>query len=525
MSRSRAPAPYLAVLAVVLLLRWPTLSNDIFSIDEVWHLTGVARLHSLQEFAYAFSYRAETKTQIGLLPSYLADALDPTNAILLVRISGLLEALVGAWLLIAFTRRFFGSSKPGVIAALIWLVYLEIGPGYPLPASVLQESFQAIRLEHTQSPLILASLLAFAFGSGFACVRPRPRWWPLAGAGVAWALSVLVQPSSVLVGPVYVAALALAYRPDGAHRRAFVGAAMPFTAGAAVPIVLVFGPYLLSAGALADLRFNLVDVNAAYATHSWDLAWRIVILLLALPPLLVLFWLAGVCLLFLRFPAHLTGPGRRILLLVTAVGPAVFIGYLPGHAHFHYMIPVVAPLALSAASYWVFALESLVTTNRARLVRMSTIAIAAVYVAAQLPAMAIFAASGSTGWYLADDRARFDLDGLVRYIQANTAPSARIWAYYYVPEVYVLSRRKPATSDPVGGALTLAWDEPWFGRTLAELERERPELIIGINNTHMARPQAGGLSDIPRVSAWIVANYTCDRESIRGVTLCTRSTS
>jgi hypothetical protein len=188
------------------------------------------------------------------------------------------------------------------------------------------------------------------------------------------------------------------------------------------------------------------------------------------------------------------------------------------------MLPVVPLLALAVMSYWNLALSALAHDGHTMsFERLGPLAVAGIYVIAQLPGLAIFATSRSSDWYLADDRQRFDLDGLVHYIDAHTPATASIWVYYYVPEVYVLSGRRPATSDPAGGALTLVWDEPWFQRTLGELASERPDLIVGIDNTHMARPQAGPIDGIPRVSAWIEANYVCDHHTLRGLTLCSRS--
>jgi hypothetical protein len=513
---------YLLVLVVVVLLRLPTLSNDIFSIDEVWNLVGVTRLQSLEEFVYAFKFRAETN-QIGLLPLYLADAIDHQDVFLLARVEGLIEVVVGCWVLVAFSRRFLGGALPGTLAAIVWGMYLEVGPGYPLPASVLQESFQAIRLEYLQAPLILISLFAFAVGSGIGTPDPRPRLWPLFLAGIALSTSMLVKPSGEFVGLVYLIALIAVFPLFGSDdsRSRLTRALAGFGSGALLPVALVFGPYLFDAQALSELRFNLIDNNVEYASHTWDVPWRVVILLGALPPLVLgLFVLASV-LLMMRLPPKLPPHTRRTLLLLAAAGPALFLGYIPGHAHFHYMVPVVPLLSLTVTGYWNVAASALRERGHTLvLARVVAVLICGIYIVAELPGLVIFANSRSTDAYLADDRQRFDLDGLVQYIDARTSPTDSIWIYYYVPEVYVLSGRRPATSDPAGGALTLVWDEPWFQRTLDELARERPELVVGIDNTHMARPQAGSFDRIPRVSAWIEANYACTHNALRGLTLC-----
>jgi hypothetical protein len=515
--------PYAVVLLVVVVFRWPTFSNDIFSIDEVWNLIGVTRLHSFEEFVYAFKFRVQTN-QVGLVPLYLADALDPRNVFLLVRLEGLVEIVVGCWALVALSRRFLGGAVPGVAAAIVWSMYLAVGPGYPLPAAVLEESFQAIRLEYLQALFLLLSLLAFVIGSGIGSACPEPRLWPLLLAGLTLAISMLVKPAGEFVAIVYLFALSRLFPVSGSQvsRSRLARALAGLGIGALMPVALVFGPYVFDPQALSELRFNVIDINAEYASHSWDVQWRVAILLGALPPLLVGLFIVALVLLLMGLPRQLAPHTRRTLLLLAAAGPAVFLGYVPGHAHFHYMLPVVPLLALAAIGYWHLALSSAADSSSTTFVRrIVPPVVAGIYVIAQLPGLAIFASSPSNDWYLADDRQRFDLDGLVHYIDASTPATASIWVYYYVPEVYVLSARRPATSDPVGGALTLVWDETWFERTVAELASERPALIVGIDNTHMARPQAGPIDGIPRVSAWIAANYRCDHNALRGLTLCT----
>ena len=111
--------PYLLATVAAVLLRWPTLSNRMLTTDEPAYLLQAARLHSLELFTYAYLYRTETKTQIGLIPYLLAQLIDPGNAILIVRIFVLLALLVSCWLLIAFARCFLGGPLTGLVAALL----------------------------------------------------------------------------------------------------------------------------------------------------------------------------------------------------------------------------------------------------------------------------------------------------------------------------------------------------------------------------------------------------------------------
>ncbi len=101
---------YLLGALAVLLGRMPTLSNRMLWIDEPTYFTQAALLRSFQTFIYAFNYRVETKTQIGLIPFILADAIDHQNAFLLLHLFGLIAVLLSCWLLIAIADRFLGHA-------------------------------------------------------------------------------------------------------------------------------------------------------------------------------------------------------------------------------------------------------------------------------------------------------------------------------------------------------------------------------------------------------------------------------
>jgi hypothetical protein len=287
-------------------------------------------------------------------------------------------------------------------------------------------------------------------------------------------------------------------------------------------VALVFVPYLFNPAAMAELRFNLIDVSAAYVRGE-PLLGRVVQLCVALPPALLLtFMLIGPWL-SVRLRDKNPSETMRALLFVLFAVPAVFLGGLPGQAKPHYVIPSVALMALAVTGSLGLGRRRTMLRDHMRLTLGVPIVLAALYVAVQLPLLAsYYRASADADPYLTNDRRRFDLDGLVAYIGAHTRADAAIWVYFDAPEVYMLSDRRPATRDPGGAYLSLYWDEPWFERTASELAAEQPELIVGITKPRYKRPQALPVTEIPRVGDYVKRTYDCDPDKILGTIICTR---
>jgi hypothetical protein len=523
----RAGWPYLLLALVVGLVRWPTLSNQFFSIDEADYFAQAARLRSLSAFVYAFYYRTETKSQVGLLPYLLAAALDRPNAVLLLNIFGLLAVLISCWLLVAFARRFLGGALPGLAAALLWLPFLEIGRGYGDALDVMRENYIAPNLEYFQTPCILASLYGVAWGVRNLQGRAPHAGRPLFAAGIALALAALVKPSVLVLVPLYalyigVAALRAAPMPawrDAA--RPALGAAAGFLGGVILPPLLLFLPYLFNPPALAELKFNLIDVNTVYVGDD-PLLLRIAGLLLGMPPLLLLSFVGLTAQMLVARARRGPGSAPGALPLVVLTGLGVFVGSLPGHFYWHYLVPIIALLALSVTGYLAGLLRRRATGGRTRSAWAVTSALAILYFAVQIPAWAQFAEAVRTDRYLADDRLRFDLDGVLTYIETHTAPTSAIWVYYNTPELYLWSNRYPATRDPFAEYLAIFWAEPWFSRAAQDLAAEQPDLVVEIRDPRYARPLGGPLAAMPQVGALLAQAYHCDAIMLRGATLCTR---
>jgi hypothetical protein len=510
------------VAAVVLILRLPTLTNRILSIDEASYLVHAWRLQSLEAFVYAFYYQVETKSQVGLIPYLMANLIDRRNGILLVHIFGLLAALLGCWLLIALARRFLDSALPGMAAALIWALYLVIGPGAPQPDQLARwEHYQAPRLEYFQAPFILAGLYAITAGA------LQPAWsrrgaalW--AAAGGAWAVAALIKPPAILLGPLALAALVVINRP-GPTRRATVALWLRrvglFTLGTGLPLALVFGPYLFHPAAQAELWFNLVELNSSY-TGGAPLRERLQYLFTGLSPLFVGLFVLLPPLVRAWRRGWLPAPAATLLTLAPVVALALFLGFLPGQGHVYYWSTWMPVAALTVTGSLAVVGRRLIEKDLRRPALALAVILIAIYLAPQLEALRHYPARTLHDSYLARDRRRFDLDGLVTYIQTHTAPRDKIWVYYNTPELYLLSNRPPATRDSAGIWLNYLWKEPWFERTLADLQAEQPAMIIGIHQPLYHYPYTVPLTEIPRIGSWVRQTYHCDGSSIRGVTAC-----
>jgi hypothetical protein len=508
-----------AILAVAAgLARAPLLANHFHSIDEASYFAQAGRLHSLDAFAYAYLYRTETKTQVSVIPYLLAQLLAPAQAVLLVQIFALAAILGSGALLIAAARRWLGSPVIGLLAALIWIAFLEVGPGYPIPGLDAAEEFPAPLLEYWQAPCVLAAGYLALRAAESRGSRRAALGWALAGA--AWAVAVLIKPPAVVLAPLLLAApwALRVHAAQAAPARAWLRLLLAFSLGALLPVAAVFGPYLLRPDTWAEVRFNLVDVNTFYATVV-PLPVRAAAMLLGLPPLLLLGWL-GAPILARRAAAGMPG---RLLAGIWLAGLLFFLGQLPGGGFPHYLIPVLPFLALATVGYGWWWLRGLAATGRPRRAGVLAALLLGAYALSQAPALLAMPAQLAPDRYLADDRQRFDLAGLVAYIQAHSAPDAAIWVYYNTPELYTLADRRPATRMPNNEYLIAYWREPWFTRTAADLAAEQPALIVGITDPRYARAWTTPLAAIPVVGDVIARDYRCDAGAVRGAVVCART--
>lgn len=132
-------------------VKLPTLNNSIIWIDEPIYLSEADRLDTPMKFMLSARYITETKFPLGLVPYIAALWLDHSQAILWMHIFGLLAVVASTILLVALSYRAFSNYVPGILAALLWGIFLTRNAMTIAPL-----------LEYFQTPLILAALWAFA---------------------------------------------------------------------------------------------------------------------------------------------------------------------------------------------------------------------------------------------------------------------------------------------------------------------------------------------------------------------------
>jgi len=526
----RAWWPHALVAAVVVLLRLPTLTNRILSIDEASYLVHALRLQSLEAFVFAFLYRTEVKTQVGLVPYLLANALDRSNAIFLIHLFGLVAAAISCSLMILLAKRLLKSELAGVAAALVWAVYLVVGPGSPDPQNLDRYNFfQAPRLEYFQVPFLLLSLYWFMVGVEAQRVARNGNdnngraIRLLGGAGAAWAFACLVKPSSVLFGIPMLITLPFFWTVDGGGKAKLNGllkAGMVFIGSAALPVLLVFAPYLFHPAALGELWLNLAHVSSSYATEGLSLSERLAELLTGFQPLLLGAFLLVPIALAMQQRSFRATRSARAITQAWLCGVALFLGVVQGQAHLYYLIVVIPFMALAVSGQIASLLGTLAATGRIRFAQAIALVGVLIYMLPQITALSAYPGETLKDAYLGRDRRRFDLDGLVSYIRTQTPPNGTLWVYFNTPELLVLSERLPVTRDPAGIWLVVLWEEPWFQRTADELAAECPHLIIGIDRPRYHYPHTSPLLEIPKVGEWIARTYVCDDSAFRGAIVC-----
>jgi len=242
--------PYLLAALVGLLAKLPTLNNNIIFIDEPTYLMHARRLDSLETFFYSFSYRTEPKFQLGLLPDLLALAISPPNAILIMRLCGLVAVMVSGGLLLSLSQLMFGERVPGWFAWLLWLFFLNRNAADVVPL-----------LEYFQTPLLLFSLWLLIKASG----RNTYIFW----AGFMVALAGLIKPTALIVAPVLILGLYGLGHPwlkpaKWSFVKRLAGQIAWLGSGISLPLGVFILPYLLRPTALADLKFKLIEISSSY---------------------------------------------------------------------------------------------------------------------------------------------------------------------------------------------------------------------------------------------------------------------
>lgn len=510
--RSRAIVPYALTLLLAIGAKLPTLHNSIIFIDEPSYLNEAARLDTPLKFLLSAQYVTETKFPLGLAPYEAALWLNQSRAILWMHVLGLLAVAISNVLLVGLSRRAFRQYVPGVLAALMWDVFLTKNP---LTAAPMLEYFQA--------PLVLGALWLYAGWMNVDAAGERfqrRQWFALAGAGALIGAAALVKPPGLLVAPVLAAGAFFAAGGKAGRRERLYAAVAPL-AGATASVGACVLPYLFRPDALCALVFNMVEITRLYSSHQDGLLVRLLGLLLRFDVadvLLVLAAIASHAVLYVKTRGRWSSAEREqniLRLVLLGTGLALLAGYLAGQTKDHYVVAILPPLALYGWSVVTLAYTWIVGAR-------GRVAYTTLWVTLILMGMprtypthylSLYSSASASGAEYAAELPGVDAHMLAVAIDMRTRPGDSIWVYYNAPEIYWMADRRPATDEPIGTWLVDYYDQFWFQRTVRQLQTERPTLIVGLDSPRYPRARAAPLLDLPLIGAYIQSAYTCTRAS------------
>lgn len=505
--------PYLIAVLIVFVARLPTLTNYILFIDEPIYFSQAMRLPTFESFLYATEYRIETKSQYGLLPYLLALAINFEQAILVLRILGMLSYMLAACLCIAIAKRAFQTVWPAFISMFIWLIYLDYND---FTIGVLLEAFLL--------PLLLLSFWLF----GGWLENPNGRLI-LLWVGLVLGVAFLVKPPAILPLGVYGFGI-VAIKGLPSQRVEVVEVLKLYLAlalGFFIPLAVLGLPYVLRPDTWPEFAFNFFSLPALYTIENRQALSFLqrVFITLRFMGMLSLFFLATSILSFSVFVWWSRKSQSRLIninqWLLLGVGLSLLIGFGTGQAKPHYVIPIL-PFLMLFVGYRLYL--GIVTISKdVRINLFMGLVLVGLICVGEFQALAYY-------WGLYSDKGAIyksslpDLDEalLVDYITVNTKPTDKIWVYYASPEIYWKSQRPPATNDPAAVFFVLFYDWRWVERNYRELERDKPVLIIGLANTHYKVEEVMAVNELPLIKDFIERDYTCSREQVPNTIICKR---
>ena len=507
---------FLTVALLTVVMKIPTLNNNILFTDEAAYLVQGNLLNSLQKFVFAFQYRTETKFQLGCLPYMLAEWINQPQAILVLHIFGVITMILSGWLLVLIAQLCFNTPLPGIFAILMALIF---------QGSSATDS--AVLLEYFQTPLILLSIWLF-----LRIIKRPDRSFNrmLLWIGLSIGAATLIKTSAIAIVPSFSLVLLFFNWPELelSKKETWLGrikALAILAAGVIFPIALTIFPYLFNAAAFAEFKFSLIDQSIDYAeTTNASLLERII-------ALVDVFFGAGNLLIVViaALVALVTAIYKQKYFRITlkysdqvflsSIAILLLIGFAPGRAKPHYLISII-PIVMLVVGFQLISFYQFLTKIQYRYVFLGFIAVWLMLL--EFPSFL------STSTILLDTnptyyQAQIDVNeqNLVQYIQTNTQADDYIWVYYAAPEIYWLSDRQGATNEPTNSFVTDLQNTVWYNRTTEQLKRDQPKLIIGIDHPHYADATLPDVTQFPASKDLIAANYSCSRDLVPKTTICT----
>ena len=309
----------LLMVAAAVALRWPMFGSPLAGLDEQFYLlVGDRMLHGALPYVDIWD-----RKPLGLFLIYAAIRLLPGDGILAYQTVSTVALAATGWIVAMIARRRLGPAQ-GAAAGLIVIVYsVLMGSGFG-EAPIFHDVLTALaawcvlrQCDDVHAPR--ASL--FGFGAMLLC-------------GVA----ITIKPVAAFEG----AALGMMSIATGSDRSwpARARLATAYALAGLGPTIAIAG-YYASRGAFDAFWFaNFTSVSLRSGGTGPQSGVQLIATLLTLSPLI------GLAAIALR-PWSGSPNSDRILLLIWLAGAT--IGFLSvGFFHFHYALPMLAPLAILA---------------------------------------------------------------------------------------------------------------------------------------------------------------------------------
>lgn len=419
------------------------------------------------------------------------------------------------------------SRRTGSLAAVVMTYMLVIG----LPPI----DGLALHGETLQAPLFVVGATLAAFST-----RSRTqRAWLLMTSGLAFGAAIAIKQSAILQPlPVVLYLLADASRKTVRTvpwKNLFV-----FAAGVVAPLA-VFAIHAAATGTLRSLVYYCFTYNLSVHLRPSDALlsraslepladWlkKLTTFVLVVGAVLA----AHVAFLVRRYGRAISArslwPFFRGFGVLQYLGAHVLVGTIAASSMYrffpHYYLPVLPLVALLVAAW----IDRHVRIRNAKAVRFATVLLASVTIVA--------AGFSAYAYEKIDGRVTHGgtVQRVAQFVEATTAPDAKIFVWGFSPWIYPYAHRRPAGRYVFETYVT--GFVPWFfdayrheasrvvpgslEALLGDLDREKPEVVIDAGSVLLARPMRA----YERAATWLHANY-CFEVRVSGYDVYRRKTA
>jgi len=504
-SQSKSPGlrPWLFALLLLLVtiaLRAPAIPWPALEEDEATHFTAAV---IMAQGGTPYLDIADGKTPLfWYILGTVAKIVGPWNVLGIRAVTCLM--MWATTLLLWQLGRIVASDRAGRWGALC-LALFSTTASY----KILSTNYELYHL-----PWDLLAWVALAY----AIWRAKPAWGLLAGAAIATAF--FIKQTAGMTLATQGALIAIGYWRQPHERRTYALTGLAVCAGF-FGTCAMFWWWMVQAGIAAEMKFWSWDY-AWILTHSSQgaLGWQ---RFLVRTPLWIVATLPVHVWAVRRIWQQRQTPGaldRTTLWLFTWIAFAWFPISLGGRYPMHYFLVNLPPLCLLAGQWLApkFSLENFCSAGpaRARMWRLTSL-------------LGIPLTMWIVNWNVAFANSlaklpRADHTKLARRIDAETAPTDRIFVWGHNPEFYLYAQRLPATRllicDFLTGRHSIpstsmpnlrdydamivpgAWD-----MVFADFARHPPQLIIDTSPADLHDYRVFPMARYPRLRTYVDANY------------------